>query len=68
VRPATARLARLLARASGDPSGRRVVAAPRRGPDRPADQPDRDAPLVDALGAAEAARLLVASHRGGLSG
>jgi hypothetical protein len=68
VSPATDRLARLLAGAGADPSGRCVVAAPRRGPARPAGRLDRDATLVDAVGPAEAARLIVAGHRGGQAG
>jgi hypothetical protein len=66
--PTTARLARLLANVGADPGGRRVVAARRRGHDRPADRLDRSATLVDAVGAAQAARSLVAGHRGGQAG
>jgi hypothetical protein len=70
VSPATARPVGQLAHASGDPSARRVVAARCQGPDRVADRLDRDsdAPLVDAVGPAEAARLIVAGHRGGQAG
>ncbi len=68
-RTATDRLASLLAHsASGDPGVRCLLAALRHGPDRLADQLGHDATLVDALGPAEATRVIVAGHRGGLTG
>jgi hypothetical protein len=67
--PATDRLASLLTHHAGADQGvRRVVAALRQGPDKLVDQLDHDATLVDALGPNQAARLLVAGHRGGLTG
>jgi hypothetical protein len=66
--PATDQLIGLLARAGADQGVRRVVTALRRSADKLADQLDHYAALVDTVGPAEAARLIVTGYRGGLTG